>query len=102
MLNDVRPPPLEPEFTGQNRDQPVRARKVSQGTVTHRSAASRDRPKHHDRAHELDRQADHSLGTDLVFDDPEDRGNSFNTTLSAVIVAIVLLSVAGLVWAMWR
>lgn len=102
MLNDVRPPPLEPEFSGQNPDRPARSHKVSQGTVTHHATASRARQNSRDRAHELDHRAEHSLGTDLVFEEPEDRGNSFNTMLSAVVVAVALLSVAGLGWMLWR
>ena len=85
MLNDVHPPPLEPgQPNGPNR--PPQAK----------------HPRREDRAHTLDRKAEHGMGTNLVFSDPEDRGDSFNTTMSAVIVGSVLVVLLIVAWLMWR
>ncbi len=83
MLDDVHPPPLEPRQTppaGPHAKHPVRA----------------------DRAHSLERTADHGMGTNLVFSDPEDRGDSFNTTMSAVIAGTVLITLGIIAYMMFR
>jgi hypothetical protein len=86
MLNDVHAPPLEEK-------QSV--------TPVHRSVR-RKRTGNGDRAHALERTAEHHGGTNLVFGDPEDRGDSFNTTMSAVIVGGVLVSLLVIAWLMWK
>lgn len=88
MLNDVHPPPLDPD--GKSRTTPL-----------HRAGDARH-PVRTDRAHSLERTADHHGGTNLVFSDPEDRGDSFNTTMSAVIVGCVLVALGIVAFLMWK
>ena len=84
MLNDVHPPPLEPPDPNPH----------------HRPAQGRH-PVRADRAHSLERTAGHGMGTNLVYDEPEDRGASFNTTMSAVVVGVVLVVVILITWTLW-
>lgn len=87
MLNDVHAPPLE-----QDESRPSARRSVKG-----------KRTKNTDRAHALERTADHHGGTNLVFSDPEDRGASFNTTMSLLVVSGVLVSLLVVVgWWMWK
>ena len=86
MLNEVHVPPLEEESSTSHTRQSLKAKRAKNG----------------DRAHSLERTADHHGGTNLVFSDPEDRGDSFNTTMSAVIVGSVLLSLVVVAWLMWK
>lgn len=86
MLNDVHAPPLEEE---------------SGRRPTRRSLKAKHPPRD-DRVHSLEKTADHGMGTNLIFTDPEDRGASFNTTMSAVIVSGVLLSLLVVAWLIWK
>ena len=85
MLNDVHAPPLEPKASDS-------AARLAHGK----------RPARLDRAHALEKSASHGMGTNLIFSDPEDRGDSFNTTMSAVIVGGVLVSLVIVAWLMWK
>lgn len=102
MLNDIHSPPLEPEFEpGKPGKRSTTPRQVVRGEVRlaadRRPAATNGRhlSDQHDRPHKLDRSIGrHTEGVDLVYPEPEDRGNSFNTTMSAIVVAVVVLAIA--------
>ena len=85
MLNDVHAPPPEP---GNDASSPASTRR----------APPPHHPAHGDRAHSLEKTSDHHGGTNLVFSDPEDRADSFNTTMSAIIVAGVLVVLGVIAW----
>lgn len=100
MLNDVHPPPLEPREPGNT------SRNTSGNAAGHTPGHGARNPQathpvRADRAHSLERTADHGMGTNLVFADPEDRGDSFNTIMSAVIVGSVLVTIVAIAWMMW-
>lgn len=82
MLNDVRYPPTNPDH---------------KLTAMRRKLAKRDVPA----SRVLDRlpTAARADSGDAIYGEPEDRGDSFNTSMSLAIVLIVTLTVTGLsVW----
>jgi hypothetical protein len=94
MLNDVHIPPVEPQSS------PAKAHRPVQGSH-HAGLGSHHANPKGNRLRERLPTVEHADVPEAIYGEPEDRGDSFNTVFSASVVAIVVLVVVGLAWAVF-